>query len=348
MLMKDAIFIKPGHVAIEDVAKPEVQAPDDVILHIVRTCVCGSDLWDYRGLDKVPEHSQNGGHEAIGVVEAVGSAITTVTPGDFVIAPFTHGCGHCAACRAGFDANCLSYRDNFSEGAQAEYMRYQHGEWALVKIPGQPSDYSEDMLKSLLSLADVMATGYHAARMATVGTGDTVVVVGDGAVGLCGVIAAQMRGAKRIIAMSRHEDRQKLAVEFGATDIVPERGDDGVAKVMALTNGVGADAVLECVGTEQAVDTALKVGRPGARVGRVGIPHNSAMDLKPVFSRNITVTGGIASVTTYDKEFLLKAVLDGTIHPGKVFTKSFKLDEIEAAYQAMDKREAIKSLVVTD
>lgn len=346
--MKDAIFIKPGHVAIEDVAKPKIQAPDDVILHIVRTCVCGSDLWDYRGLDKVPAHSQNGGHEAIGVVEEVGSGISTVKPGDFVIAPFTHGCGHCAACRAGFDGNCLSYQDNFSEGAQAEYMRYQHAEWALIKIPGRPADYSEEMLKSLLSLADVMATGYHAARMAEVATGDTVAVVGDGAVGLCGVIAAQMRGAKRIIAMSRHADRQKLAVEFGATDIVPERGDDGVAKVMAITGGIGVDAVLECVGTEQAVDTAIKIGRPGARVGRVGIPHNAAMDLKPVFFRNISVTGGIASVTTYDKGFLLKAVLDGTIHPGKVFTRSFKLDAIDAAYQAMDKRTAIKSLVVTD
>lgn len=242
----------------------------------------------------------------------------------------------------------MNHDDNFSTGAQAEYMRYQHAEWSLIKIPGQPEDYSEEMLKSLLALADVMPTGYHAARVAHVSKGDTVVVVGDGAVGLCGVIAAQLRGAKRIIAMSRHEDRQKLAREFGATDIVAERGDEGVAKVMELTNGDGADAVLECVGTEQSVDTAMKVGRPGAMVGRVGVPHNSAMDLTPVFFKNTTIAGGPASVTTYDKAELLKAVLDGDIHPGKVFTQSFKLDDIDAAYQAMDQRKAIKSLIIVD
>lgn len=346
--MKDTIFIKPGQMAIEDVDMPKLQAPDDVIIHVVRTCVCGSDLWDYRGLDKMAPHAQNGGHEAIGIVDQVGSAITTVVPGDFVIAPFTHGCGHCAACLAGFDGDCLNHQDNFSEGAQAEYLRFQHAEWALIKIPGQPSDYSEEMLKSLLTLADVMATGYHAARVANVSAGDTVAVVGDGAVGLCGVIAAKMRGAKRIIAMSRHEDRATLAREFGATDVVAERDDAGVAKVMALTNGAGADAVLECVGTEQAVNTAVKLGRPGAAVGRVGVPHNSPMDLTPVFFRNTTIAGGPASVTTYDKQLLLKAVLDGDIHPGKVFTKAFKLDDIDAAYQAMDKREVIKSLVVVD
>ncbi|WP_054750801.1 zinc-binding dehydrogenase [Lacticaseibacillus thailandensis] len=346
--MKDTIFIKPGQMAIEDVDKPTIQAPDDVILHIVRTCVCGSDLWNYRGIDATAPHSQNPGHEAIATVDAVGSAITTLIPGDFVIAPFTHGCGHCAACRAGFEGGCLNHDDNFSMGAQAEYMRYQHAEWSLVKIPGQPSDYSEDMLKSLLALADVMATGYHAARVARVKTGDTVVVVGDGAVGLSGVLSAKMRGAKRIIAMSRHEDRAALAREFGATDVVAERGDAGVAKVMALTNGEGADAVLECVGSEQSVDTAVQCGRPGATVGRVGVPHNAKMDLRPLFFRNTQIAGGPASVTTYDKQVLLDAVLRGEINPGKVFTKSFKLDDIDAAYQAMDKREAIKSYVIVD
>lgn len=341
--MKDTIFIKPGQVAIEAVAKPKIQAPDDVIIHVLRACVCGSDLWGFRGQDEMAEHAQNTGHEAIGVVEAVGDAITTLIPGDFVIAPFTHGCGHCAACRAGFEGGCLNNTDdNFSTGAQAEYMRYQHGEWSLIKVPGQPADYSEAMLKSLLTLADVMATGYHAARTARVKPGDTVVVVGDGAVGLCGVIAAQMRGAKRIIIMSRHEDRQKLALEFGATDIVEERGDDGVAKVMELTHGVGADAVLECVGTEQSVDTAVKVGRPGATVGRVGVPHNPKMDLAPIFFRNTTIAGGPASVTTYDKQVLLDAVLKGEIHPGKVFTQTFKLDDVQIAY------EAIKSYLIID
>lgn len=346
--MKSTIFMEPGKVEIEDIAKPTVQAPDDVIIHVVRTCVCGSDLWAYRGLEDKEKHSENTGHEAIGIVEEVGSDITTVQPGDFVIAPFTHGCGHCAACRAGFDGDCQNHTDNFSNGVQAEYIRFQHGEWALVKIPGKPADYSEEMLKSLLTLADVMATGYHAARVANVSTGDTVVVVGDGAVGLCGVIAAQMRGAKRIIIMSRHEDRQKLATEFGATDIIAERGDEAVAKVMALTNNSGADAVLECVGTEQSNDTAMKVGRPGAIVGRVGLPHEPKMDMSSSFYSNTIIAGGPASVTTYDKQVLLKAVLDGDIHPGKVFTKSFKLAAIDDAYQAMTKREAIKSLVVVD
>jgi alcohol dehydrogenase len=346
--MKTAIFVEPGNVAIKNVDKPTIQADDDVILHVVRTCVCGSDLWAYRGLEEKAHDSENGGHEAIGIVEEVGTAITTVKPGDFVIAPFTHGCGHCAACRAGFDGVCQEHANNFTAGAQAEYLRFTHAEWSLVKVPGQPEDYSEEMLKSLLTLADVMATGYHAARMAQVSTGDTVVVVGDGAVGLCGVIAARLRGAKRIIAMSRHEDRQQLAREFGATDIVAERGDEAVAKVKALTNEDGADAVLECVGSELANVTAMQVARPGAAIGRVGLPHEPKMDMAPSFFHNITIAGGIASVTTYDKQLLLKAVLDGEIHPGKVFTKSFTLDEINTAYQAMDNRQAIKSLLVVD
>ncbi|WP_338208436.1 zinc-binding dehydrogenase [Lactiplantibacillus paraxiangfangensis] len=346
--MKSTVFMKPGQVALEDIAKPTIQAADDVIIHVVRTCVCGSDLWSYRGLEPKAEHSENAGHEAIGVIESVGSAITTVVPGDFVIAPFTHGCGHCAACLAGFDGDCQNHQDNFSNGVQAEYIRFQHGEWALVKVPGKPSDYSDAMLNSLLSLADVMATGYHAARVANVKTGDTVVVVGDGAVGLCGVIAAKMRGAKRIIAMSRHEDRQKLALEFGATDIVAERGDDGIHRVKELTNNAGADAVLECVGTELSNETAMNVTRPGAIVGRVGLPHEPKMDMTASFYNNTIIAGGPASVTTYDKQVLLKAVLDGEIHPGKVFTKQFRLSEINDAYQAMTNREAIKSLIVVE
>lgn len=346
--MKSTVFMKPGQVALEEIEKPTIQAADDVIIHVVRTCVCGSDLWSYRGLEPKAEYSENAGHEAIGIVESVGSAITTVVPGDFVIAPFTHGCGHCAACLAGFDGDCQNHQDNFSNGVQAEYIRFQHGEWALVKVPGKPSDYSDTMLNSLLSLADVMATGYHAARVANVKTGDTVVVVGDGAVGLCGVIAAKMRGAKRIIAMSRHEDRQKLALEFGATDIVAERGDDGIQRVKKLTNNAGADAVLECVGTELSNETAMNVARPGAIVGRVGLPHEPKMDMTASFYNNTIIAGGPASVTTYDKQVLLKAVLDGEIHPGKVFTKQFSLEEINDAYQAMTNREAIKSLIVVE
>lgn len=340
--MKAAAFIEPGKVEIHEVPKPSVSKPNEAVIRIVRACVCGSDLWWYRGLAPREKDSLVG-HEAIGIVEEVGSEVTNVAVGDFVIAPFTHGCGHCAACLAGFDGNCL----NAPAGGyayQAEYLLFNNADWALVKVPGDPKSFSDEMLNSLLSLADVMATGYHAAVSAEVKTGDTVVVMGDGAVGLCGIIGAKLLGAKRIIAMSRHADRQKLATEFGATDIIAERGDEAVARVMELTDG-GADAVLECVGTEQSVDTAVKVGRPGAVVGRVGVPQKSDMNTNNLFWRNIGLRGGIASVTTYDKSVLLNAVLSGKIEPGKVFTQSFALDDIQSAYEAMDQRTAIKSLV---
>ena len=344
--MKKAIFKKVGQMDVEDVDIPKIEQPDDVIIKVIRACVCGSDLWAYRGLEDKAENSENSGHESIGIVQAVGSDITTVKAGDFVIAPFTHGCGHCPACLAGFDGDCQSHTDNFSNGNQAEYVRFQHGQWALVKIPGKPSDYSEGMLKSLLTLADVMATGYHAATVANIKHGDTVVVMGDGAVGLCGIISAKLLGAKKIISTSRHPDRQALAAKFGATDNVAERGDEGVKKILALTNGFGADAVLECVGTELSTETALKVGRPGSVVGRVGLPHTGKMDISTSFGNNIIIAGGPASVTTYDKSRLLKAVLDGEINPGLVFTKSFDLDHINDAYQEMTDRKVIKSYVV--
>ncbi|MEK1402846.1 alcohol dehydrogenase catalytic domain-containing protein [Limosilactobacillus fermentum] len=342
--MKSAMFMKRGLVEVQDVDKPTVKNPDDVVIKVLRACVCGSDLWAYRGLDDKPANSINSGHEAIGIVEEVGADITTVKPGDFVIAPFTHGCGHCPACLAGFDGVCQDHSDNFSNGTQAEYYLAQHAQWSLVKVPGKPEDYSEAMLKSFLTLADVMATGYHAARVADVKPGDTVVVMGDGAVGLSAIIAAKLRDAKRIISTSRHDDRRELAAEFGATDNVAERGDEAVEKILAMTNG-GADAVLECVGTAQSTDTAMKVGRPGAIVGRVGLPHDATMDMATPFYRNTAVAGGPASVTTYDKDLLLKAVLDGKINPGKVFTKTFTLDEINDAYQAMADRQVIKSYV---
>ncbi|WP_125604524.1 zinc-dependent alcohol dehydrogenase family protein [Lapidilactobacillus bayanensis] len=343
--MKAAMFIEPGKMVVEEVAKPTIEQPTDAIIKIVRASVCGSDLWWYRGISHRDANTLVG-HEAIGIVTEVGAEVTDIQPGDFVIAPFTHGCGHCAACLAGFDGDFLNREAGGNGGYQGEYLRFTNANWALVKIPGQPSDYTEDQLKSLVTLADVMATGYHAAASAEVKSGDTVVVLGDGAVGLCGVISAKLRGAKRIIAMSRHEDRQKLAREFGATDIVAERGAEAVAKVMVLTDGNGADAVLECVGTEQSVDTAVKVGRPGAIIGRVGIPQDPNMNTNELFFRNIGLRGGIASVTTDDKQLLLDAVLSGEINPGKVFTQSFALADIQAAYEAMDHRTAIKSLIV--
>lgn len=345
--MKAAVFLGPGKVETQDVPKPQLQKPTDAIIKIVRASVCGSDLWWFRGISHRDANSLVG-HEAIGIVEEVGAEVHDIHVDDFVIAPFTHGCGHCAACLAGFDGDCMNQEAGGNGGYQGQYLRFTNANWALVKIPGQPSDYSDEMLNSFVTLADVMATGYHAAASAEVKQGDTVVVMGDGAVGLCGVIAAKLRGAKRIIAMSRHEDRQKMAIAFGATDIVPERGDEAVQKVLAMTNGAGADAVLECVGTEQSVDTATKVGRPGAVVGRVGVPQKPEMNTNNLFWRNIGLRGGIASVTTDDKQLLLKAVLNGEIHPGKVFTQRFDLEHIQDAYDAMDQRKAIKSLIVVE
>lgn len=342
--MKDARFEKAGQMVIKDEPKPTIQKDDDVIIKVVRACVCGSDLWAYRDFDSAKPDSENSGHESIGIVEEVGKAITTVKPGDFVIAPFTHGCGHCRACLAGYDGNCMDHDDNFSNGNQAEYVRFQHGQWALVKVPGKPSDYSEGMLKSLLTLADVMATGYHAARCANVKEGDTVIVLGDGAVGQCAIIAAKMRGAKRIISTSRHPDRAQLAKEFGATENIAERGEEGIKKLIETTNG-GADAVLECVGTEMSSAEAMRVGRPGSFIGRVGLPHGQKIDPAETFYQNKYLAGGSASVTTYDKEILLKAVLDGKINPGKVFTAEYTLDEINQAYQDMADRKTIKSYV---
>lgn len=345
--MKSAVYIKAGQVGLVEMDHPQILDPDDAIIRIVRTCVCGSDLWSYRN-EQVKPGRMNSGHEAIGIVEEVGGAVTTVKVGDFVIAPFTHGCGDCDACRAGYDGTCDRHiGNNWSDGVQAEYMRFEYANWALVKIPGQPSDYSEGMLKSFLALADVMPTGYHAARVADVKPGDKVVVIGDGAVGQCAVIAAKMRGASQIVLMSRHEDRQKMALQSGATAVVAERGEEGIAKVREILGG-GADAALECVGTEAAVDQALGVLHNGGRLGFVGVPHYNNRALGSTFAQNITVAGGAASVTTYDKQLLLKAVLDGDINPGRVFTSSYNLEEIDQAYKDMDERKTIKSLIVID
>ena len=345
--MKSAIFQKAGLMTVEEVAKPTLQAPDDVIIKVVRACVCGSDLWAYAHGDNKEEHSMNDGHEALGIVDAVGDGITTVQPGDFVIVPFTHGCGECDACRAGFDGTCDRHPGftNWSHGFQSEYIRFHYANWALVKVPGQPSDYSEGMIKSLLTLADVMPTGYHAARCAGVKRGDKVVVIGDGAVGQCAVIAAKMLGASQIVLMSRHEDRQQIALASGATAVVAERGEEGIAKVREILGG-GADAALECVGTEAAVDQALGVLHNGGRLGFVGVPHYNNHPLGSTFAQNISVAGGSASVTTYDKQVLLKAVLDGDINPGRVFTADYKLEEINQAYQDMQERKTIKSMLI--
>ncbi|MDQ0222681.1 zinc-binding dehydrogenase [Streptococcus moroccensis] len=347
--MKTAIFEKAGQIGIAEVVKPSLQADDDVIIKIVRSCVCGSDLWAFSHGDDKEAHSVNSGHEAIGIIEEVGSAITTVQPGDFVIVPFTHGCGECDACRAGFDGTCDRHPgySNWSSGYQAQYIRFHYANWALIKVPGQPSDYSEGMLKSLLTLADVMPTGYHAARVADVKPGDKVVVIGDGAVGQCAVIAAKMRGASQIVLMSRHEDRQQMALASGATAVVAERGDAGIAKVREILGG-GADAALECVGTEAAMDQALGVLHNGGRIGYVGVPHYDNRPIGSTFAQNILFGGGSASVTTYNKQILLKAVLNEDINPGRVFTKTYPLAEVNQAYQDMADRKTIKAMLVVD
>ena len=345
--MKSAVYTKAGQVGLATIERPQIIEADDAIIRIVRTCVCGSDLWSYRN-PEIEEGHRNSGHEAIGIIEEVGENVTTVKSGDFVIAPFTHGCGECDACRAGYDGTCDRHiGTNWSNGVQAEYIRFHFANWALVKIPGQPSDYSEGMLKSLLTLADVMPTGYHAARVANVQKGDKVVVIGDGAVGQCAVIAAKMRGASQIVLMSRHEDRQKMALESGATAVVAERGEEGIAKVREILGG-GADAALECVGTEAAVDQALGVLHNGGRLGFVGVPHYENRAIGSTFGQNTIIGGGPASVTTYNKQVLLKAVLDGDINPGRVFTSSYKLEDIDQAYKDMDERKTIKSMIVMD
>ena len=345
--MKKTVYTKAGQVGLVEVDRPQIEAPDDAIIRIVRTCVCGSDLWSYRNPDIEKGH-QNSGHEAIGIVEEIGEAITTVKPGYFVFPPFTRGGGECDVCGAGCDVPCDRHiGTNWSDGVQAEYIRFHFANWALIKVPGQPSDYTEGMLKSLLTLADVMPTGYHAARVADVKPGDKVVVIGDGAVGQCAVIAAKMRGASQIVLMSRHEDRQKMALESGATAVVAERGQEGIAKVRDILGG-GADVALECVGTEAAVDQALGVLHNGGRMGFVGVPHYNNRALGSTFAQNITVAGGAASVTTYDKQILLKAVLDGDINPGRVFTSSYKLEDIDQAYKDMDERKTIKAMIVID
>ncbi|NQL62679.1 alcohol dehydrogenase catalytic domain-containing protein [Streptococcus suis] len=345
--MKTAIFEKAGSMIIEEVNKPMIQAPDDAIIKIVRACVCGSDLWSYSHGDGKEVHSVNSGHEALGIVEEVGPEVTDIHPGDFVIVPFTHGCGECDACRAGFDGTCDNHvaPTNWGNGYQAEYLRFHYANWALIKVPGQQSDYSEDLLKSLLALADVMPTGYHAARVAQVKQGDKVVVIGDGAVGQCAVIAAKMRGASQIIMMSRHEDRQKLALQLGATAVVAERGEKGIAKVREILGG-GADAALECVGTESSIEQALGVLHNGGRIGYVGIPHYNNRPIGSTFAQNISFGGGSASVTTYVKNELLEAVLDGRINPGKVFTNTYDFSEINQAYQDMADRKEIKSMLI--
>lgn len=343
--MKSAIFKEKGRVVIEDRPVPAIKEPTDAIVRVVLACVCGSDLWFYRGISDHPEGPA--GHEFIGYVEEVGSKVTSVKAGDFVISPFAFSDGVCPHCKAGFHTACEHVgffgMGNEGDGAQAEYVRVPYADGTLVSVPG--SKFSDDTLASLLTLSDVMGTGYHAAVSAGVKEDQTVAVVGDGAVGLSGVLSARLLGATRIIVLgSTHENREELAREWGASDFTSERGDDAVSAVKKLTDGIGADAVLECVGTNEANQTSFAIARPGAIVGRVGVPHNVEIPAEATFYRNVGMRGGPAPVRAYLPE-LLEAVLKGRITPGKVFDLKTDLDHIQEAYAAMDERRAIKSLV---
>src|SRR4051794_18978673 len=315
--MKAAIFNGKGNVTLGERPDTTIEAPTDAIVRVVRGCVCGSDLWYYRGINDHPVGSI--GHEYIGVVESVGDEVKTLAPGDFVIAPFTFNDGTCPACRAGFQSNCEhggAFGNGTIDGGQGERLRAPFADATLVKVQG--SDFTEEQLASFTALSDVMCTGYHAAVSGGVKPGDTVAVVGDGAVGLCAIIGAKKLGATRIIALSRHADRQELAKEFGATDIVAERGEDAIQVVMKLTDGAGVDVALECVGTDQSIETAAGITRAGGMIGAVGVPLYDEFQYKTLFWKNIGIRGGVAPARQYIPE-LLDDVLAGRINPGRVF-----------------------------
>ena len=347
--MRATVLHGPKDVRLEHVPDPVLHRATDALVRVVAACVCGSDLWGYRGIRPTSQPHRIG-HELVGVIEAVGADVSTVRPGDFVIAPFALGDGTCPHCRNGFPTSCVhgvmwggtDHEGLLVDGAQGELVRAPFADANLVRTPTYPAD---ELIPALLTLADVMGTGHHAAVSARVRTGSTVVVVGDGAVGLCAVLAARRLGAERIVAMSRHPDRQALARHFGATDVVAARGPEGVALVLELLGGIGADAVLECVGTRESMQQALDATRPGGFVGYVGVPAGGPeLPISQMFSGNLNVAGGIAPVRSYLPE-LLADVLAGALDPGPVFDLTLPLDSIGEAYAAMDERRAVKSLV---
>ena len=325
-------------IRLEDRPVPQIESPTDAIVRVVASCICGSDLWPYRGENEITPGDPIG-HEIVGVVEETGSEVRDFTVGDFVVVPFCHCDNTCPVCRAGMQSACQNL--GFTVGGQGDYARVNFADGSLVKTDGMPDPSS---IPSLLALADVLPTGWHAAVSARVQKGDTVVVVGDGAVGLCGVLAAHQMGAERIIAMSRHEPRQEIARGFGATDIVAERGKEGAAAVLELTDGLGADAVLECVGTHDSMRQALRSARPGAMVGFVGVPHGVELPVNAMFGRNVGLQGGVAPVRKYLPD-LLDLTLSGQIDASPVFDLRIGLDEVAEGYRAMDERRAVKVLL---
>ncbi len=338
--MRGAILYGPGDVRFEERPDPKIIEPTDAILKLSATCVCGSDLWPYRGVD-VSDQPMPMGHEYCGIVEEVGSAVRNIQPGQFVVGSFFASDNTCPICQAGYQSRCVDARLMGREGAQAPYLRVPLADGTLVSTPDLPSD---DLVPSLLATSDVFGTGWFAADAADVQPGKTVAVVGDGAVGLCGVIAAKQMGAERILMMSRHEARQKLALEFGATDIVTERGDEGVARIKDMTDGLGAHSVIEAVGTQEAMMQAIRSTRPGGHVGFVGVSHGVQIPGDVLFFAEVHLLGGPAPVRRF-LPALVDLVWNRKIHPGKVFDLTLPLDQVAEAYRAMDERRAIKALL---
>ncbi len=325
-------------IRVSDVADPTIDKPTDAIVRVVKGCICGSDLWPYRGENDITPGATIG-HECIGVVEEVGSDVRDFKAGDFVVVPFDHCDNTCAHCLAGAQSACVNF--GMTQSGQAEFAHVGQADGSLLTTHGMPD---ESMMPHLLALSDVMPTGWHAAASARVKPGDSVVVVGDGAVGLCGVLAAVTMGAEKVIIMSRHESRQKIATAFGATHVVAERGKEGAARVKEITGGVGADAVLECVGTGDSMKTAFVVARPGAMVGFVGVPHGVELPVSRMFAKNVGLAGGMAPVRRYLPE-LLELVTSGQIEPGLVFDSVLPLDQVADGYRAMDERQSIKVMI---
>jgi threonine dehydrogenase-like Zn-dependent dehydrogenase len=342
--MRATVMYSAGDVRIENVPDAKIIESTDAVIRVTRACVCGSDLWPYQKM----EHSDTGrvmGHEAIGVVEDVGAEVRTIKRGDFVIMPFAFSDGTCVFCHDGLQTSCIHggfFGTPEVAGAQAEAVRIPLADGTLFRLGAQAEDA---LMPSLLTLSDVMGTGHHAAIIAQVAPGKSVAVVGDGAVGLCGVIAAKRLGAEQIIILGRHADRIALAKDFGATDVVSERGDAAVERVHELTHGYGVHSVLECVGLEQAMNTAISIARPGGAVGRVGVPQEQTIPgSEPAFYNNVTVGGGPAPVRAYIED-LLPDVLEGNIEPGRVFDRTVGLEGVPDGYRAMNDRKAIKVMV---
>src|SRR3954451_9283913 len=340
--MRGAVMHGPGEVRVEEREAPQIVEPTDAIIRVSAACVCGSDLWPYRGVGVEDSMwPMPMGHEYAGVVEEVGDAVTMVKPGQFVVGSFWATDNTCEICRSGYQSACVNRVPMGALGAQADLLRVPLADGTLIATPDSPSD---DLVPSLLSASDVLGTGWFGAVAAEAGPGQTVAIVGDGAVGLLALLAAKQLGAERIIAMSRHESRQRLAREFGATDIVEERGDEGVERIKQLTDGVGADSVVEAVGTQESMMQAIKSTRPGGSVGYVGVPHGVTLDGADLFFRHVRLLGGPAPVRRYLPE-LIALVFNGQINPGKVFDLTLPLGQVAEGYRAMDERRAIKTLL---